>query len=402
MNTLRAENARIQFVMAAVAIGFLAAFLIGPAARAAEPYEVPVILPLTGGGSFIGASAKANYEAIEAGIDQAGGVDGRPIHFRFYDDQTNPQLDVQLASQAIADRPVIILGSLIVGLCNAMAPLMRDGPVMYCLSPSFVPAKDGYTFSAGTATNDQVAAIVRYMRMKGWTKLGVLNGIDATGQNADKAIARALALPENRGVTIVENQHFNPTDLSVAAQVESIKNSGAQAMIAWTTGAPVATVFKAMIQAGLEIPVGTSSGNQTYAQMKQYADFLPKQLLIGSALFPAHDGIVSLDPRVEQAQHNMVARLEAHDLKPDISTATVWDTALILVAGLRKLGPGATAAQLRDYIAGLTDFPGIDGIYDFKKYPDRGLGPDACTVVTWDAKGKRWVWLSQPGGAPLP
>jgi branched-chain amino acid transport system substrate-binding protein len=389
-------------VLAFAALAFLVALGLAPNAGAAEPYEVPVILPLTGGGAFIGASAKANYEAIEDGIDQAGGIAGRPIHFHFYDDQTNPQFDVQLASQVIASQPAIILGSLIVGLCNAMAPLMRDGPVMYCLSPSFVPAKDGYTFSAGTATNDQVAAIIRYMRMKGWTRLGVLNGIDATGQNADKAIARALALPENQGVTIVENQRFNPTDLSVAAQIERIKNSGAQGMIAWTTGAPVATVFKAMIQAGLEIPVGTSSGNQTYAQMKQYADFLPKQLLIGSALFPEHDGIVILDPRVEQAQHDMGARLEAHDLKPDISTATVWDTALILVSGLRKLGPDATAAQLRDYIRDLKDFPGIDGIYDFKKYPDRGLGPDASTVVTWDVTGKRWVWLSQPGGAPLP
>ena len=44
---------------------------------------------------------------------------------------------------------------------------------------------------------------------------------------------------------------------------------------------------------------------------------------------------------------------------------------------------------------------GVDGIYDFKKYPERGLGPDASTVTTYDPKTKAWVWLSKPGGEPL-
>ena len=97
------------------------------------------------------------------------------------------------------------------------------------------------------------------------------------------AVALGLMKPENATITLVEQQHFNPSDISVAAQIERIKASGAQAMIAWTTGVPVATVFKGMIQAGLDIPVGISSGNQVFPQMEQFAAFLPKQALIGSA-----------------------------------------------------------------------------------------------------------------------
>ena len=63
----------------------------------------------------------------------------------------------------------------------------------------------------------------------------------------------------------------------------------------------------------------------------------------------------------------MYAALKAHNLKPDNNVATAWDAGFIVVAALRKLGPTATAAQLREYIDNLTDFAGVDGMYDFKK-----------------------------------
>jgi len=81
--------------------------------------------------------------------------------------------------------------------------------------------------------------------------------------------------------------------------------------------------------------------------------------------------------------------------------ATAWDAGLIVVEGLRKLGPNATSAQLRDFIAHLTNFAGVDGVYDFVKYPERGLGPDGSTVTTYDPATKSWKWLSKPGGEPL-
>jgi branched-chain amino acid transport system substrate-binding protein len=393
---------RSRCAAAAATLALCGAALLPSAAPAAgEPYEINVILPLTGGGSFIGQGAAGNFKVLESIVNKEGGVEGRPVKFVFHDDETNPQQDVQIATQLIPTKPAVMLGSAIVGLCNGIAPLVKNGPVLYCISPSFMPVKDGYAFSAGSATLYQIGAIVRYMRLKGWSNIGVLNGIDATGQNADKDLERLLALPENKDVKVVEHQHFNPRDVSVTAQMERIKSSGAQALIAWTTGAPVATIFKGMIQSGLDIPVGTSSGNQTFAQMEQYAGFLPKTLLIGSALFPEHTGIVTLDPRVEKAQQDMYAALKANNLRPDISTATTWDVGLIVISGLRKFSPNPTADQLRQYISTLTDFPGIDGIYDFKTYYDHGLGPESATVVTYDPQAKSWQWLSKPGGEPL-
>jgi branched-chain amino acid transport system substrate-binding protein len=229
----------------------------------------------------------------------------------------------------------------------------------------------------------------------------MISSTDATGQDVDRAVAEVLALPENSSIALVEHDHFNLTDLTVSAQIERIKSARAQALIAWSTGTSIATIFKSALQSGLDIPIGTTAGNYVYAQMQQFAGFLPRQLYLACALFPEHDGLFTLDPRVEAVQKNFYAILAAGKVLPDNMAGTSWDAGLIVVAALRQLGTDATAAQLKAYIAALTDFAGINGIYDFPRYPERGLGPDSTVVTVWNAERGRFLWASKPGGEPL-
>lgn len=97
----------------------------------------------------------------------------------------------------------------------------------------------------------------------------------------------------------------------------------------------------------------------------------------------------------------MYAALAERNLRPDGMVATCWDAALIVADGLRKIGPNGAARQLRDFIANLQDFAGVDGIYDFKKYPERGIGEDSAVITRYDIAKKAFVWVSKPGGAPL-
>jgi branched-chain amino acid transport system substrate-binding protein len=392
---IRLPCARLVGVAATIAT-------ISSAALAAGTYDINVVLPLTGNAAFVGQGQKDTLSALEDQINSAGGIGGTNLNFVFHDDQSQPQLAVQITNQVLGSKPAVVMGSSLVAMCLAMAPLMANGPVQYCLSPGIHPKAGSYVFSTSSSSTDQIAAVVRYFRMKGWTKIASLMTTDASGQDGDRSLGEVLQYPENKGtMQLVIREHFNPSDVSVAAQMTRIKGSGAEAIIAWTTGAPAATVFRSMGQEAIDLPVAPTSGNQTFAAMKQWQAFLPKQLILASALYPPHPPSVKLDPRVDNAQQSMYATLKKRGLKADNMVATSWDAGLIVVAALRKLGINATAAQLRQYIEDLTDFPGVDGIYDFKKYPQRGVGPDASTVTSYDAKTASWVWLSQPGGAPL-
>ncbi len=386
--------------------GTLAAALLllahaAPRAAAAEDFKLDVVLPLTGNASFVGHEQQQMLQLIEKSTNATGGIQGRPLRFVYYDDQTSPQIAVQHANTIIESHPAVLLGSSITAMCNAMAPLMRNGPVMYCLSPGIHPAPGGYVFSTFIQTQQLEEALVRYFRGRGWTRIAMLSSTDATGQDADQGMEAALKLPENASVKMVEHPHFNASDVSVAAQIERVKAADAQVFVAWTTGAQIATIFKGIVQSGLDIPVATTPGNQQFEQLGQYTAFLPKLLLIPSALYPPHQGIVTLDPRIEKVQHEMYDLLAAANLRPDNATGTAWDPALIVIDALRKLGPNATAAQIRDHIAALTDFPGINGFYNFKAMPQRGLGVESAVVVRYDSQNKAWNWMSAPGGTPL-
>ena len=60
----------------------------------------------------------------------------------------------------------------------------------------------------------------------------------------------------------------------------------------------------------------------------------------------------------------------------------------------------ATASQIRDYIVSLHDFAGVNGVYDYRRGDQHGLGIDSVILVKWNAATGDVVAVSQPGGRP--
>lgn len=395
---------KIRALCLSVAAAMLTA-LVAPHARAADDtYEIQVIDDLTGAAAFLGKEEQQALDLFEKLVNQQGGIGGKKLHFVFHDDQSNPQIAVQLTSEVLAQHPALIMGSGFVSTCNAMAPLVQNGPVMFCFSPGIHPPAGSYVFVAGVSTFDQSAALVQYFRLTGLTKLALVTSTDATGQDADEGFAKLLAQPENSSIKIVSHEHFNPTDVSVSAQIEDLKAANPQVLIGWATGAPSATIFRGAVQAGLTLPMGTTGGNMTYAQMKNFAAFLPKELYLPAPLWPVSadpQPKIDLDPGVAAKQKDFFAAFAADGTKPDEGSTLAWDPATLVVDALKKLGTNVSAAQLKDYLLHLKGAAGVNGTYDFEKYPQRGLSIDNTIVTRWDAAADRWDVVAKPTGVPL-
>ncbi len=327
--------------------------LMAATAARADELAINAILALTGNGAFLAGGQKKVLELLAETANEEGGIDGKTVRFVFHDDQSSPQVAVQLLNDVLASHPPVIMGSSLVAMCSAMAPLLKHGPVLYCLSPGYHPPRGLYAFSANTSTWDGQVSGIRYFREKGLTRIASLTSSDATGQDADRGMDAALAMPENTTVKFVDREHFNLSDVSVAAQIERVRASNPQYVMAWATGTPSATIFKGLVQAGIELPVATTGGNQSVVQMRQFKNFLPKELYAGGGPYQPHDGLYKLDPRVEAAQQEMYAALKKTDLQPDVVVGTSRGdaTSLIVLDAFRALGPGATADQIRDRIA---------------------------------------------------
>jgi branched-chain amino acid transport system substrate-binding protein len=380
----------------AVVLGFFVA-IVPAGASDQTPYPINVILSLTGQGAFVGQAQHDTLVVLEGLENKHGGIQGHPIHFVFHDDQTNPQVAVQTVNGVLTEHPAVLIGPSIAVTCRAAAPLIVNGPVTWCLSPSSSPPKAGYLFSAIVATRDQLDGLFHFFKAKGWTRIAVLNPTDATGQDADDGLIAAIAKPENRGLAIVDHEHFTITDLSVSAQLAKIKAANPQVLISWATGTPFATVLRGISDTGLAVPLIGSPGNMTYAQMKQYVDILPKDLF-----FPTEPYVLDPpQPKLAVAQREFADTFRAINVRPDLQTGIAWDAAKLLILALRKLGTGATAMQVRDYLETIHGYAGISGVYDFRDGSNRGLGINDVLLARWDAGLGTWVAASQLGFGAL-
>jgi branched-chain amino acid transport system substrate-binding protein len=373
---------------------------MGSAVAAGDPVNLNVIIPLSGPGTFIGKSQQDALTAMESVVNKDGGIRGRPVHFIVHDDSSSPQNAVLAANQSLESKPNVILGPSLAAMCLAVAPLVANGPVQYCFSPAIHPKAGSFTFSSSPSTAGFAVAFYRYFVSQGWKKVGLITSTDASGQDADNAFAAALDLPENKaaGLTVVDHEHFTVSDLSVAAQMERLKASGAQVVVCYAAGTPMGTLLQGVKQVGLNVPIATGNANMTYAQMKQYATFLPDNLLFPGLPFLAH---LAPTPKARQVQTEFYDAFKAMGIVPDVSQSTAWDPLLIVIDALRALGPDASAEAIRSYIAKLHGYTGLAGEYDFRDGSQRGLTEKNLIVMRWDPPKGTWTAVSGPGGEPL-
>lgn len=388
------------WALASVLVALTASEMTFRPAAGASPFVIDVMLPLTGSAAFSGKDMAEALGVFEQYANRNGGLRGQPIHFNILDDASSPQTAVSLANQIIAKHPAAFLGPALTGTCSAIVPLVADnGPVDYCFSPGINPKHGSFVYAANMTLNTADGSIIRFMRIKKWNRIAILVSTDASGQANEKAFDDVLALPENKGLTIVAKEHFSPTDVSVAAQAARIKTAQPDAILALAFGTPFGTVLRGFADAGLAVPVMTTGANYNPAQLAQYTSFMPPELYLTGYPYLVPNLITSKP--LKAAIANFLAAFRAAHVKPSPGSATyVWDPASLVLAALRTIGPNATAAQVRDFIAKQTDFVGVNGRYDFSN-DQHGLTDEAQVIVRWDPKAGDAVPVSKPGAGAI-
>jgi branched-chain amino acid transport system substrate-binding protein len=384
-------------ILAVVAV---LALLAGPVQAAPDPYVIPAILTLTGPAANSGQQYAEALRIFEGFANQHGGLRGRPIHFDIHDDGSQPANAVQLLSGMVAAHAPVVIGPSPTQTCNALIPLAAtNGPLVYCFTPGSLPPRNGYVFAAAMALSQFDRGMIRYLRLKGYRRLAIISSTDASGQTNDAATREVLALPENRDLSISTYEHINPSDISAAAIAAHIKNSDAQAIVAWIAGPTFGTVLRALRDAGVDLPLTANGANTNPDTMLQFESYLPTNMPLPGFPFMA-SGTLSKTP-LQRPVNDLLTAYRAAGSKLSPGTGYAWDAAAIILAGLRQIGPQATAEQLRDYILGLRRFAGIDGIYDFSSGDQHGLSDANVVMVAWDPKTKDWLPLSRLGSIPL-
>jgi branched-chain amino acid transport system substrate-binding protein len=366
---------------------------------ARRPYEINVVLGMTGSGSFIAEGQAAALRAVEKYVNENGGIRNQPVHFVLSDSQSKPQLDVQLTSGILAQHPLFVIDGGPGAACRAASTLYAKGPVMYCLSPGFYPERGSYAFGAGIESRVGMGVVVRYLRMRGFKKLGVVTMTDIAGQEADAALKSLLAQPENADLRVVAWEHFAANDIGATTQMAKIKDAKPDVVLGWATGTPTGTLLLAYTDLGMTIPFVASQANENSRQMQQYKAMMPRDLMMYSLMFPAAPTLPR-GPLKSGIDAYVRAMNATGGALGDASAAEAWDAAMISIGALRTLGTNATPDQVRAHIADLHDYYGPTGRFDFRIGNQRGLDAASAIMVRWDQPSGSWKPISGPTGTP--
>lgn len=218
-----------------------------------SPFVVGTVQPLSGLYASAGLDIVHALKA-EAGIINArGGIDGHPVKIISVDSASDPQKALSATQQLVSSNklnmfePDVIYGA-------TQLPLTKN-----ILSINLCAASDcgngtkyPLDFTLNPPAGAQVPPLIAYAKQKGLTKLGILATNDAAGTYF---VQQATKDAQAAGLTIASTQTFSPTATDISAQVQSLKGSSAQAVLAWAAGATIGTVMKGMQSTGYTVPV---------------------------------------------------------------------------------------------------------------------------------------------------
>jgi branched-chain amino acid transport system substrate-binding protein len=195
-------------------------------------------VPLSGEASAFGAvgpGAKAYFDYVNT----RGGVHGRAIEYRYYDDGYNPTTTVQLTRRLVEqDKVFAIFNS--VGTANnaAIQPYLnaRKVPQLFVGDGSQAVSRPGrYPWTMGFLQSyvGEGAVYGRHLaRTRKSARLAVLFENTALGKDLTTGLERSIA---GKGPRVVAKESYELTDSDVSAHVARLKASGADTFLLFAT-----------------------------------------------------------------------------------------------------------------------------------------------------------------------
>ena len=351
-----------------------------PGAASGEPIKVGAVLSLTGTYAGLGEGEKNVIDMEVKRINDAGGINGRPLEVIIEDDATDEAKAAAAAAKLIEqDEVVAILGATGSGQTMAMrGDVDRAGvpQVSMAGATAITNPVDSLVFATPWSNTIVVPFTLQYMKDQGITKIGLISDSGGFGKDG-QAIITAEA--PNYGIEIVDDETFNPGDTDMSAQLTKIKNSGAEAILMWTAGAEAATIVKNAQDLGIDLPIYGSHGIAR-REFIEGAGAAAEGVTLpaGKILMPEAygEGTEAYTVATDFIDRYTAAYGEA----PSTFAGYAYDALNIVVEAAKNVQGDITPESLRNAIEQTTGWVGTGGTFNFTAEDHNGLTVDDLTM----------------------
>lgn len=307
----------------------LSAFTLS--AWAAEPIKIGFHAPLTGFAASDGKSASIGAELAVEQVNDAGGINGRPLKLITYDDQAKQELSITIANKLIGqDKVVIGVSGSYSAPTRSAATVFQEAKIpyisAYAIHPDITRAGE-YCFRTSFLGEVQGRAGAKLVG----DLLGKKRVVMITLQNDfGKSLADGFKEAAGQfGIKIINEYEYSMKDRQFGSLVAKVKSDNPEAVYAsgyYFTAGPLVSQLRA---AGVTVPL---IGQEGYDSQK----FIE---IAG----PAAEGVIittslDRDSDVPETKNFIQAFEKKAGFKADMVAASAHTAVMVAAAALKAAG----------------------------------------------------------------
>jgi branched-chain amino acid transport system substrate-binding protein len=309
---------------------------------------------LTGAEATFGISTRNGIELALDEVNAAGGVKGKKVAVRVYDDQGKPEEAAAAVTRLIAqDKVKLILGEVASSNSLAMAPKAQESQVPM-ITPSSTNPKvtevGDYIFRVCFIDPFQGLVMAKFAR----ENLKVTNVAILKDQKSDYSLGLADVFKTKlteMGGKIVGEEAYSKGDSDFRSQLTVIKAQKPEAIFIPGYYSDVGVIARQARELGLKVPLLGGDGweSEKLAELGGSA--------INGSYYSNHYSTEDPSPHVQKFLQTYKAKF---GVEPDSLAALGYDSAMVAINAM-KIAPDLSGPALKAAIAQTKDFQGVAG-----------------------------------------
>src|SRR5262245_4642606 len=399
---------RIRLVVFLIQLLFISGKLF------AEDIVIGMSAAFTGTSKDLGIELYRGSMAYIEHVNRSGGIYGRKIVIKAYDDSYNPIPTIQSTIKLVeADNAFLLFNYVGTPTVTRILPLLKsyNSQSIYLFSPFTgaqplrQPPYGQYVFNLRASYDDEIEGLVNNFVLAGRKRMAVFYQADAYGRSGWDGVKKALA--KNSGLKMVGEATYRrgaEPSQSFMEQIDLIGKTAPDVIISIGAYAVCAAFIRDARDAGLNIPIA----NLSFAGSESMADLLLQsgrsagkdytKDLINSQVVPSYQDTALPAVREYRELMEKYRPLPPSDLmgKGHIPLPYSYVSfegflnAKFLVEILKKMGQSPTKSRIKEVVEGTHDVDlGIDSRLSFGPNEHQGLDKIYYTTL----QGNRFVPL---------
>ena len=392
---------RKMLVILMVAVSLVGGSLISCTQGApATSYKIGAIAAQSGQYAALGTQAIYGMQLLVGEINAEGGINGVPVELVVYDNKSEAT-EAALAAKKLVevDKVHVIAAGDVTAITSSLIPVINELEVPgtgISGTALFDDQLGAWFFRPMGAETDYALLNLEYLSQDlGVTEYASL--IENSGYGQGGKVFLPMLSP-NYGLTIVEEQYFDPGATDVSPQLTNIKNSSAQAIFIWGSSPTSAIAVKQAREMGIALPIVVTPAQVSppfLAEFGNYYEMEPSIVAITQAI-DIWQQLPDTDPDKEMYRGFAEAYQEEYG-SPPAMWAILGATMLQLIEdGLKRADADPTnveeaRSKLRDALESTTNLKTLIGVYTMS--PDDHYGAVEVKMVLVTFKDGQKVYL---------